>query len=152
MQPDRTTNKQDGPEAADQPAELEAIRREIFGRDGRQKLNYETYANRQLVVDHNNSKHGSDNDKDKDENEENIPGQYPTVFLANAKFSGLRTLAEWRKRHDELEAYIKKTKEEIARHPKTIEKEAARKAEEEKMSIKKETDSEDEMDLDIKLD
>jgi hypothetical protein len=80
MQPDRTTNKQDGPEAADQPAELEAIRREIFGRDGRQKLNYETYANRQLVVDHNNSKHGSDNDKDKDENEENIPGQYLQSF------------------------------------------------------------------------
>jgi hypothetical protein len=51
--------------------------------------------------------------------------------------------------------YIKETKDAIAKHPKTLEKEAARMEEKmAKVNVKQETSSEDdeEMDIDIKLD
>jgi hypothetical protein len=51
-----------------------------------------------------------------------------TVTGTNAKFSGPRTLAELRKRHDELEEYIKNMKKSIASHKEAVAKEAARKA------------------------
>jgi hypothetical protein len=61
--------------------------------------------------------------------DEQAPHIQPAKFTnTNAKFSGPRTLAEPRKRHDELAEWIKNTKKGIASYKESVAKEAARKA------------------------
>jgi hypothetical protein len=64
-----------------------------------------------------------------DGEDEQAPHIQPAKFTnTNAKFSGPRTLAEPRKRHDELAEWIKNTKKGIASYKESVAKEAARKA------------------------
>jgi hypothetical protein len=60
---------------------------------------------------------------------EQTPPIQPAIFTnTNAKFSGPRTLADLRKRHDELAEWSKNTKKSIALYKESVAKEAARKA------------------------
>jgi hypothetical protein len=152
MHPDRTTNMRESAEATNQSTEANPIRNEIFGRDSLPKLNYVTHTHRQLLIAHKSSEV---NIKDRGENKENITGEQAATIFSNVKFSHPRTLAQLRKRHDKLAAYIQKTKEEIARHPQMVGRELAPKAENGSAKIKQEEEEEEEDDddkMDIKLD
>jgi hypothetical protein len=73
-----------------------------------------------------------------------------TGAITNTKSSGPSTLEGLRRRHDQLEAQIKKMKKDIAKHQESVEKEPERKtAETEKEDVASKKEDVDEMELDV---
>jgi hypothetical protein len=85
------------------------------------------------------------NGNEKVESKQDFIGKQKSTNYTIAKFSGQRTLAELRKRHDQLEVQIKQMKESIALQAEKAKMEVVRKAEE----AEKDKDQENEMELDI---
>jgi hypothetical protein len=86
-------------------------------------------------------------EKKKMENGECLIGKQVSTIYTIAKFSGRRTLAGLRKRHDQLEVQIKQMKEDITLQVEKAKMKTARKAD--GAEEEKEKEQESEMELDI---
>jgi hypothetical protein len=152
MHPDRRNRLQNSGEASEYSSEMNESRKEILGRGGLEAPIDKTYTTQQ----HLPIRKGTEaNASDRGENKENIAGEEVAVPFTYAKPSSRETLAQLRERHNALALYIKKMKEEIASHPVMIEREAARKAEEERVNVKEEENVDinmDDIDIDVILD
>jgi len=130
------------------------IRQEILGHGGLEAAIDKTYTTQQPL----HIRKGTEtNTKDRGENKENVAGEQVAAPPMHVKPGGRETLAQLRKRHDTLALQIEKLKEEIAKHPVMVGREAARKAKEEGVDVKKEEEENvdinmDEIGIDIILD
>lgn len=158
MDPDHSTDTRRGAKARytlDQHTLMNARRYEKLSRRRRlPNYNIQSAPGPQQSIQWTREDTEVDNANCAREDEKTSSGDQDTAIPAVAKFSDKKSLAQLRKRHDELAACIEKMKEDIAKHPKTLEKEVVLKSKEEtKEAVKQKVSSadDDEIDIDIRL-